>query len=51
MKQRFNYLKTNKEIEDLARSYGVFEQEALSIKGFLHQRAKGALMRFWRWRQ
>lgn len=34
MKQRFNYLKTNKEIEDLARSYGVFEQEALSIKGF-----------------
>lgn len=40
-KERFRYLKTNKEIEDLAHRDGVFECKALSIKGFLHHSAKG----------
>ena len=40
-KERFSYLKTNKEIEDLAHCDRVFERKALSLKGYLHHVAKG----------
>lgn len=40
-KERFRYLKTSKEMEDLAHRDGVFEHKALSKEGFLHHVAKG----------
>lgn len=49
VKQRFRYLKTNKEIEDLADHYEVFEWGTLSIKDFLHHGAKGRANATLRW--